>query len=239
MKITESFARLASGAHSADFQHEERQRRRSSFDNLVIPNRTRLPSGQVSQVERVDLQIAMNLLKAQAHASPATPLMHPASLPPQTRQNIGEMAATNGEEQSSRPATPYSFNRSFNLMEAQELASTINDFSSHRPHNTGTSDHRHSPTMKPHRTSKSGSGSSGHDDLRPSYDSAIDFPSDLSTGTAPVLQMGDITASRDPVRTQPGQSVDEYNALAKTHGINPITVINDYGQSCASIFWFF
>ena len=229
MGITESFARFASGAYTADFQHEERRRRRSSYDTLIIPNRTRLPSSQVSQVERVDLQIALNLLKAQAHALPPAPLSHPASLPQQTRQNIGGMAATDGEEQSSRPPTPYSFNRSFNLMEAQGGASMINDSISQRPHTTGTGDHRHSSAMKPYKSGESGSGSSGHDESRSSHDSSVDFPSDLSHGTVPVWQTGDSTASRDPLRAQPGHSVSEYNDLAKAHGMNPITLINDYG----------
>ena len=187
MRITESFARLGSRAYHADYQREERQRRRSSFDTLVIPNRTRLPSSQLSQVEPIDLQIAMHLLNAQAPPLPTTHFSHPVLGPPQRRQNTDEMTAAGGEEQSLRPATP----DSFSMLEAEDHGPVYIDNNSAHPHHSGPGNHR----------------------------------------------TGDSTASPYPLRFQPDYPVNEYNALAMTHGINPITVIDDCGQSCAS-FWF-
>lgn len=225
MKITESFIRFASAASTTDFQREERQRRMSSFDTLVIPNRTRLPSSGGSQVEPIDLQIAANLLKAQARALPVTRLSHPALGPPQTRHDTGEITATHGEELSFRHPTP----DSFNMVQAEDKASVYNNNISDHPHDTGTGNYRHCSTLKPHRTSKSGSGSWSHHGSRSSHDSAMDFPNDLPHGTSFGWQTDYSTASPHPLRAQPGYSANEYNVLAMTHGINPITVIDDYG----------
>ena len=182
MRITESPARFASATYTADFQRGGRQHRRSSFDTLVIPNRTRLPSSQLSQVGSIDLQIAINLLKPQAHALPPTTFSHPTSGPAHIRQNSRKMSATDREEESLGPRTPAPIDM------VEDDACIFNDNDSVRPHGTGIGNYRRSPIMKPHRTSNASSGTWCDQNSRSAYDNAQDFKSNLSHGTGLIWQ---------------------------------------------------
>lgn len=225
MGVTKSFARFATGAYTADFQREQQRRRRSSYDTLVIPNRTRLPSSQISQVEPIDLQIAANLLNAQAHALPARPLSHLALNPPKTRQLPGGMTLKEGGEQPSRPPRPGSFY--FNEAEDEFGAYQAGSFV-HR-HDAESSDQHQSSSVKRAKSSSFSSGTWDNHDLGASFDGANDLPCGDSRVISSAWPTGNDTAFH-PLRSDPTYSVHEYNRLAVRYGLSPIAITPDYGK---------
>ena len=222
MGATKSFARLATGVNIADFQREQQQRRRSSYDNLVIPNRTRLPSSQISQVEPFDLQIATNLLNAQAHALPARPLSHLPLNPPKTRQISEEMTYV-----AQPPWRPHPKSIFFNKAEEDESYAYQAGSFVHK-HAAESSGGKPSSSIVRAKSSNFSSGTWNQQDLEASYDGA-DSPNDSGVISSAWPIGTDI--SLHPLRCDPSYSAHKYNTLAATHGLSPIAVTPDYGKS--------
>ena len=219
MKLSKSFARLVPGTHKTEVQHDRSlQRKRSSLDNLIIPRRTRLPSSKVSQVEPIDLQIAMNLLNAQAHALPATRSSTAASISEGTRQSC-DVSAT----ESDGPQTLSQSSGSFWFRNDTRNGSFAGD----ERHLNGGEDH-HSTLVARKQSSSSSSGRWEHHGLGMTYDGPNDFAGEESSLTSLTLPSINDSAI-DVLRAGPAESAEKYNTLAALHGLSQSDVIQDHG----------
>lgn len=220
MKLSKSFARLTPGTHKTEVQHDRSlQRKRSSLDNLIIPRRTRLPSSKVSQVEPIDLQIAMNLLSAQAHALPATRSSTAASINEGTRESC-DVSITESDE----PQTLSQSSGSFWFRSDTRNGSYAGD---EQHLNTGEDHHSTLATRK--QSSSSSSERWEHRRLGMTYDGPNDFVSDESSSTSLTLPSINDSAI-DVLRAGAAESAEKYNTLAAVHGLSQSNVIHDHGQ---------
>ena len=214
MRVSKSFVRLAPGPRTGGSPHDQPPRRRSSFDNLVIPNRTRLPSSRISQVEPIDLAVARNLLDAAAQ---------------------GPDMAASGASDPSEPRDSY--DSSFTESDQQGTQSSSAGEFYIRQHSRTTSwagnellpdSYEDQP-----RTGSSSSVDWRHYELGMSHDG----PHDFATGGSFVnlhMPLSTRVGNVDILRAEPDKAASRYNALATANGLAPFQVTQDYGQ-CPSL----
>ena len=229
MRITKSFASFATPSQSAALQCENLVSKRSSFDNLVILGRTRLPSSSGSQAEPIDLQIATNLLNAQKIVLPSRTTSRPSLKSRMAWSVPGETAITGVHEQTSLPPS----SGSIRFEDSEDEYPTNDDRCLSGERDSDTSQYHCSFLTQPDKSSSSGSGTWDYDDLGPSYDGA-DLPSDASRATS-LTWPSKSDAAAPLLRPEPAYAAEEYSRLAAIGGLNSLAETPDTGESSDGI----
>ena len=186
-------------------------RRRSSFDNLVIPHRTRFPSSRISQIEAIDLAVARNLLDAAAQQAPAASGDAASSEP---RDSFESSSSTESDQQQGTPP-----------------GSSGEFYIRHHDSTASWAACRDADDERRYRSSSSSSAEWKHQqhELGNSYDGPIDSAArdaDRSPYMSHAAQAGNV----DVLRMEAAEAAKEYKSLAKVHGLAAFGVIQDYGQ---------
>ena len=212
MRVSKSLARPTPGPRTGGSPHNKPQRARSSFDNLVIAHRTRIPSSRVSQIEPIDLEIARSLLDAAAQGPDIA--ASSALDPSDPRELYDNSSTTESDPQRTRSRSSGEF---YIRQHSRSASWAVGE-----PCTEGQG-----------RSSGSSSMDWRHHELGMSHDGPNDF-ADAGPSENPYTQLSTRVGNVNVIRGDPAQAARAYNSWAKAHGLKEFYVMQDFGQ-CPSL----